>query len=186
MHGSRRTPPFKKTQAMDSGDAAAELGVERFRPLDDGELDGEAVLEMAHDLPAHRAQRDLDADGRFHLDLDRGARERQVDDAARILPAVDEMQNTILRVSHSSIIKDALDARLGDEMLFPVYRKLTGTGSKAKYEIIGWVGFVITELDLSGNNEKLHGYFTRVICDGLLSEDPSIPDYGVRIVALVE
>ncbi len=85
-----------------------------------------------------------------------------------------------------SAIKDALDARIGEEMLFPVYRKLTGTGSTAKYEIIGWVGFVITSMDLSGNKEKFHGYFTRVIWEGIMSEDPTTPDFGVRIVALVE
>jgi hypothetical protein len=85
-----------------------------------------------------------------------------------------------------SAIKDALEARMGEEMLFPVYRKLTGTGSNAKYEIIGWVGFVLTDMNLNGNNEKFFGYFTRVIWDGILSEDPDTPDYGVRIVALVE
>jgi hypothetical protein len=85
-----------------------------------------------------------------------------------------------------SAIKDALDARMGEEMLFPVYRKLTGTGSNAKYDIIGWVGFVITSMNLSGNNEKFYGYFTRVIWEGIMSEDPTTPDFGVRIVALVE
>lgn len=85
-----------------------------------------------------------------------------------------------------SAIKSALEARIGEEMLFPVYRKLTGTGSNAKYEIIGWVGFVITDMDLAGNKEKLYGYFTRVIWEGILSENPSETDYGVRIVALVE
>ena len=85
-----------------------------------------------------------------------------------------------------SAIKDALNARIGEEMLFPIYRKLTGTGSGAKYEIIGWVGFVITSMNLSGSNEKFYGYFTRVIWEGILSEDPTTPDFGVRIVALVE
>jgi hypothetical protein len=75
---------------------------------------------------------------------------------------------------------------MGEEMLFPVYRKLTGTGSNAKYEIIGWVGFVITDMDLAGNKEKLYGYFTRVIWEGILSENPAETDYGVRVVALVE
>ena len=83
-------------------------------------------------------------------------------------------------------IKDALQARVGEEMLFPIYRKLTGTGSAAKYQIIGWVGFVITDMNLSGNNEKFFGYFTRVIWEGIMSDDPSTPDYGVRVVALVE
>lgn len=85
-----------------------------------------------------------------------------------------------------SAIKSALEERIGEEMLFPVYRKLTGTGSNAQYEVIGWVGFVITDMDLAGNKEKLYGYFTRVIWEGILSENPDETDFGVRVVALVE
>jgi Putative Flp pilus-assembly TadE/G-like len=85
-----------------------------------------------------------------------------------------------------SAIHDALEERIGDEMLFPVYRKLTGTGSGAKYDIIGWVGFVITDMELHGSNEKLYGHFTRVIWSGLLSETPSETDFGVTVIALVE
>ena len=68
-----------------------EFGVERFGALDDGEFDGDAVLEMAHDLAAHGAERDLDAERRLDVDLDRRARQRQVDDAALILAAVGQL-----------------------------------------------------------------------------------------------
>ena len=61
---------------------AAEFLFKRFWPLDDGELDGDAVLEMADDLAAHGAERHLNAERRFDVDLDRGARQREVDDTA--------------------------------------------------------------------------------------------------------
>jgi hypothetical protein len=83
-------------------------------------------------------------------------------------------------------IKDTLDARLGEEMLFPVYKTLLGTGSNAKYEIIGWVGFVITSMDLAGSNEKLYGYFTRVIWSGIASKSPTQPSFGAYAVELIE
>ena len=81
----------------------------------------------------------------------------------------------------------ALEERMGDELLFPVYKQLKGTGSGAEYEIIGWVGFVITDMELSGTKEKLYGYFTRVIWEGILSETPDLTtDFGVRAITLVE
>jgi hypothetical protein len=87
----------------------------------------------------------------------------------------------------SSHVAGSLDARIGTELLFPIYRKITGTGSNAKYEIIGFVGFFLTGTDLQGNDEKLLGYFTQVIWDGVESESgPSGPDHGVRVVTLVE
>jgi hypothetical protein len=86
----------------------------------------------------------------------------------------------------SSNVGDSLSDRIGSEILFPVYRKLTGTGSNAKYDIIGWVGFHLTGLKLNGNDEKLYGYFTQVIWDGLESESGGEPDFGVRTVSLVE
>ena len=38
---------------------------------------------------------------------------------------------------------------------------------------LAWLGFVITSMDLAGTNEKFYGYFTRVIWEGILSDDPS-------------
>jgi Putative Flp pilus-assembly TadE/G-like len=86
-----------------------------------------------------------------------------------------------------SAIKDVLEAKIvtGDEMLFPVYKKLTGTGSGASYEIIGWVGFVLTEIDLTGNNEKLTGYFKRVIWQGVPSSSASQLGFGAYSVQLI-
>lgn len=86
----------------------------------------------------------------------------------------------------SSHVEDSLQDRIGSEILFPIYRKLTGSGSNAKYDIIGWVGFHLTGTDLHGSNERLFGYFTQVIWDGLQASPGTPPSYGVRSIALVE
>ena len=86
----------------------------------------------------------------------------------------------------SSHVKDTLTDRIGSEILFPVYRTLTGSGSGAKYEIIGWVGFHLTGLDVQGNNEKLFGWFTRVIWQGLPSSNPNQAAFGAYAVELIE
>ena len=86
----------------------------------------------------------------------------------------------------SSHVNDSLEDRIGTELLFPVYRKITGSGSNAKYEIVGFVGFYLTGIDVHGSNEKLFGYFTQVIWDGVESETGTPSDYGVRVVSLVE
>jgi hypothetical protein len=86
----------------------------------------------------------------------------------------------------STHVADSLDARIGTDLLFPIYRKITGSGTNAKYEIVGWVGFHLTGTKLTGNDEKLMGYFTDVIWDAIQSETTPPTDYGVRAVALVE
>jgi Flp pilus assembly protein TadG len=83
-------------------------------------------------------------------------------------------------------IEDTLDGSVDRELLFPIYRKLTGTGSGAKYEIIGWVGFHLTGSDLTGSNEKLFGYFTKVIWQGIQGASGSSFSPGVGVVQLVE
>jgi Flp pilus assembly protein TadG len=85
-------------------------------------------------------------------------------------------------------IKDALDARLGTELLFPVYDTLTDTGTNAQYGVIGWVGFHLDGyIKSKGNDYSLQGYFTRVIWDGLQSNSGNdLPDFGVYSVALVK
>jgi hypothetical protein len=88
----------------------------------------------------------------------------------------------------SSHIGEVLDARIGDILLFPVYRKLTGTGTNAKYEIIGWVGFKLTGIDVKGNKEKLFGEFVSVLWDGIQATSASSAgiNFGVKNVSLVD
>jgi hypothetical protein len=88
----------------------------------------------------------------------------------------------------STSIGDKLDARIGDVLLFPIYRKLSGTGTNAKYQIVGWAGFKLSGLDLHGSNEILLGEFVSVTWDGIQAEKASDapPDFGVTNVSLVE
>jgi putative Flp pilus-assembly TadE/G-like protein len=85
-------------------------------------------------------------------------------------------------------IRDALSARIGTELLFPVYDSLTGGGSNAVYNIIGWVAFHLDSFDLDahGNSQVITGYFTRVIWDGIQSStNKNLPDFGVHSISLV-
>jgi Flp pilus assembly protein TadG len=87
---------------------------------------------------------------------------------------------------NSNNIDGALSARLGTELLFPVYDTLTGGGSNASYNVIGWVAFHLDSFDDQGNSGTLTGYFTRVIWDGIQSSsNKHLPDFGVYSVSLV-
>ena len=80
----------------------------------------------------------------------------------------------------------ALDTVIGKEVLFPVYRKLTGPGSNAQYDIIAWVGFIIRSYDTSGSNGTLTGEFTRYVAEGLpVEHGGGPPDTGVHEIELV-
>lgn len=88
----------------------------------------------------------------------------------------------------SSHVGDALADKMneGEELLFPIYRKLIGTGSGAQYVIVGWAAFHITKMDLAGSNEKLYGYFTDVNWQGVQGSPGSSYSPGVRVVELVD
>ena len=90
----------------------------------------------------------------------------------------------------SSNIQDALEARKGTVLLFPVYKQLDGQGQNAKYEIIGWIGFHLTSYEVHGNNSTLSGYFTEFIAQGILSTtgDDGGPSssFGVKSIQLIE
>jgi putative Flp pilus-assembly TadE/G-like protein len=88
---------------------------------------------------------------------------------------------------NSSQIKSAMNARLGDELLFPIYRETRGQGSNFEYFVVGWAGFHVTGFDAQGNGGKVYGWFDRVIWEGILSESADADnDFGVRSVQLVE
>src|SRR5262249_16612690 len=89
---------------------------------------------------------------------------------------------------NSSNVGAAIQARIGTELLFPVYDTLTGTGSNASYHVIAWVGFYLMPgSTFDGNTGSLTGYFTRVIWAGVNPSggNPGGVDLGVRSVALV-
>ena len=88
---------------------------------------------------------------------------------------------------NSSNVRDALDARLGNEMLFPVYRETRSSGANFEYEVIGWVGFVMTDYHVQGSKLSwLEGSFTRVIWEGIQGDSSSGADFGARSIQLVE
>jgi Flp pilus assembly protein TadG len=82
--------------------------------------------------------------------------------------------------------RNALSDRLNTEVLFPIYRQLIGGGQNARFEIIGWVGFVPTEFDASGSNGTVYGSFKRVIWQGLPSSNPGQQPFGAYAVQLIE
>ena len=86
----------------------------------------------------------------------------------------------------NSQVSSALADRYGTEMLFPIYKTITGSGNNAKYDVIGWVGFVPSKCECNGNEGTLYGHFKRVIWEGIQSEKASQPDFGVRSIQLVE
>jgi Putative Flp pilus-assembly TadE/G-like len=85
--------------------------------------------------------------------------------------------------------KEALDEVIasGKELLFPVYRSTREQGAGFEYEVVGWVGFVVTGYQIQGaKHNKIYGYFTQVIWEGIFSEEDSAEDFGALAVSLVE
>jgi hypothetical protein len=91
----------------------------------------------------------------------------------------------------SSNVGDALDARIGTVLLFPVFKTLDGTGQNAEYDIIGWIGFKLTSWTVHGHTAQLSGSFTEFIAQGILatsaggSSGPS-STWGVKSIQLIE
>ena len=84
-------------------------------------------------------------------------------------------------------MQDALDARTGSELLFPIYDAVQGQGSNLSYHVIGWVGFHMTGYDARGSSGILYGWFTRVVWQGIQVERGSTEsDFGVRAIQLVQ
>ena len=97
----------------------------------------------------------------------------------------DYFSNTGAQFS-SNNVQSALSDRIGTDLLFPVYDKLSGGGSGATYNVIGWVGFHMTSFDTHGNSGDLTGWFTKVIWNGIQSStNQQLPDFGVYSVELV-
>ena len=88
---------------------------------------------------------------------------------------------------NDSKVKEALDIRVGDELLFPVYDKVQENGANFDYRVVGWVGFVVTGFKPQGSKGTIDGYFVRVIWEGIQGKSGSASeDFGVRSVQLVE
>ena len=86
---------------------------------------------------------------------------------------------------NNSQFQSSLDSVIGKEVLFPVYRLLTGPGSNAQYDIIGWVGFVITSYNTNGSSGSLTGHFTTYNAQGIPATSGGNPYFGVKTIQLV-
>jgi len=86
---------------------------------------------------------------------------------------------------NNSQFRSSLDSVIGKEVLFPVYRLLTGPGSNAQYDIIGWVGFVITSYNANGSSGTLTGHFTTYNANGIQATSGGKPYFGVKTIQLV-
>jgi Flp pilus assembly protein TadG len=73
---------------------------------------------------------------------------------------------------NSGPVRQALDAVIGQELLFPVYDVTQGSGTNLEYNVIGWAGFVITGYDVSANKNLIFGHFTEVIWEGSFPTSP--------------
>jgi len=89
---------------------------------------------------------------------------------------------------NSNGITSALAARIGTDLIFPVYDTLTGSGSNATFDVISWVAFHLTGYTVSGTGKtgSISGYFTRVLVNGIQpGTNQNIPDLGADSVTLV-
>ena len=88
----------------------------------------------------------------------------------------------------SSQIDDALNARIGTVLLFPVFRTLDLQGQNAQYDIMGWIGFHLTSYVVHGNSATLIGYFTTFLAEGILAQQgPGSPaTFGVKSIELIQ
>ena len=87
---------------------------------------------------------------------------------------------------NDSKFKAALNVRIGDELLFPVYDSTKGGGANFQYHVVGWVCFVVTSFSAKGNKGTVDGHFVRVIWEGIQSTSGAAEDFGVRAIQLVE
>ena len=84
----------------------------------------------------------------------------------------------------SSNVKDAMESRVGSEILLPVYDQTTGNGANFEYRVIGWATFRLTGFEAQGNNAEISGYFVSVAWEGTPTES-SENFFGAVVVKLV-
>jgi Flp pilus assembly protein TadG len=87
---------------------------------------------------------------------------------------------------NDSKFKSALDFRVGDVLLFPIYKTILGSGANAEYDVVGWVGFEVESFRAGGSTGKVLGKFTKVIWEGVAALSGAGTNFGVRTIQLVE
>jgi Flp pilus assembly protein TadG len=67
----------------------------------------------------------------------------------------------------SAAVSAALSARLGTQLVLPVFSKYINSGTNTKYTIIGWIGFDLLGFTTgTGGTATLRGVAHRVVADG--------------------
>jgi hypothetical protein len=85
---------------------------------------------------------------------------------------------------NSSQVKDAMDSRIGSDILLPVYDQVQGQGSNFNYSVVGWATFRLTDYKFKGNGGEISGYFVSVAWEGTPTE--STDNYfGAKVIKLV-
>lgn len=88
---------------------------------------------------------------------------------------------------NSSQIQNALTARVGSVLLFPVYRETVRQGASFEYHVVGFVGFRLSGYRINGSRDaELYGQFETVTWEGIMSESGSDPDFGAHAIELVD
>jgi Flp pilus assembly protein TadG len=88
---------------------------------------------------------------------------------------------------NSTDIDNALDARIGTVLMFPVYDTIVMQGTNAVYNVIGWVGFLLGGYKITGGNSgSLTGSFTEITWQGIpATQGNGPPNLGARVVTLI-
>jgi hypothetical protein len=88
---------------------------------------------------------------------------------------------------NSGNLEDALDYRIGSDLLFPVYDSTRAQGAGFDYRVVGWVGFHLDGWGVHGNDGTLSGWFTSITWDGIQSESGvGSEDFGAHTIQLVQ
>jgi hypothetical protein len=89
---------------------------------------------------------------------------------------------------NDSHVKGAMADRLSNDpvLLFPIYDRLTGSGSGAEYHVVGWVAFHVTSYNANGSTGVVKGSFKKVIWEGIQSQSGNNLNYGTTTIELVE
>ena len=85
---------------------------------------------------------------------------------------------------NSSQVKDAMDGRIGSDILLPIYDQTRGQGAGFDYRVVGWATFRLTDYKFKGNGGEISGYFVSVAWEGTPTE--SAENYfGAKVIKLV-
>jgi len=85
---------------------------------------------------------------------------------------------------NSSHVQAALGERIGDELLFPVYRSVRGQGANFEYDVVAWATFHLTGFEARGSSGELYGWFTHLTWEGI--PGTAAPAYSVKTISLIE